>query len=154
MNHSLARTPASAVALVAHFAVPGVREMFLDEPQPCPAFPGLTFDGLAVAPDGRRHYLMVTIRPPAKPAVRAHLGPDPDTVAQHGLILVAALRSHRALPSDPGRDVALLSWLATCWLETAAELDDVTETSDEHSEAVVAPLPASAASRPIVAGAM
>lgn len=100
MTVTLALIPASAVPPVAHFAVPGAGEMFLDEPQSCPAFPGLTFDGLAVAPDGRRHYLMVTIRPPGKPAVRAHLGPDPDTVAQHGLILVAALRSHRILLSD------------------------------------------------------
>lgn len=125
--------PASVAAPVAHFAVPGVREMVMDEPQSCPAFPGLTFDGLAVAPDGRRHYLIVTIRPPGKPAIRAHLGPDPDTVAQHGLILVAALRTHRILPSDSGRDVGLLSWLATCWLETAAELDDLIGTKMTRS---------------------
>lgn len=153
MTPSLTRIPSSAVAPVVHFAVPGVREMFLDEPQPCPAFPGLTFDGLAVAPDGRRHYLIVTIRPPGKPEIRAHLGPDPDTVAEHGLILVAALRTHRSLPSDSGRDVALLSWLAACWLETAAELDDVTATSDEHPEPGVAALPASAAPRHTAAGA-
>lgn len=155
---TLALIPASAAVPVPHFAVPGVREMFMDEPQPCPAFPGLTFDGLtfdglAVAPDGRRHYLMVTIRPPGKPALRAHLGPDPDTVAQHGLTLVAALRTHRSLPNDPGRDVALLSWLATCWLETAAELDDATGTSDEHPEPDVASIPAAAAPRHTVAGA-
>jgi hypothetical protein len=127
--------------------------MFLEEPQPCPAFPGLTFDGLAVAPDGRRHYLMVTIRPPGKPEIRAHLGRDPDTVAHHGLILVAALRTHRTLPSDSVRDVTLLSWLATCWLETAAEFDDVTGTSDEHPEPVVASIPASSAPLHTVAGA-
>lgn len=153
MTGTVALVSASAAAPVAHFAVPGVREMFLDEPQPCPAFPGLTFDGLAVAPDGRRHYLMVTIRPPGKPALRAHLGPDPDTVAHHGLILVAALRTHRSLPSDSGRDVALLSWLAACWLETAAELDDATGTSDEHPEPVVGSLSASVAPRHTVGGA-
>lgn len=152
MTGALVGIPASAEVPVAHFAVPGVREIFLDDPEPCPAFPGITFDGLAVAPDGR-HYLMVTIRPPGKPEIRAHLGPDPDTVAQHGLILVAALRTHRTLPSDSGRDVALLSWLATCWIETAAELDDATGTSDEHPEPVVASIPASAAPRHTVDGA-
>lgn len=43
-----------------HFAVPGAREMLLEEPQACPAFPDLTFDGLALAPDGGRHYLVAT----------------------------------------------------------------------------------------------
>ena len=109
-----------------HFAVPAAREMLLDEPQTCPAFPGLTFDGLAVAPDGRRHYLVISIRPPRKPTVRMHLGPDPETIARHGLILVAALRTHGDHLAGLEVGAGVLAWLATCWTETAAELNHAT----------------------------
>lgn len=105
-----------------HFAVPGTRELLLDEPQACPAFPGLTFDGLAIVPDGQRHYLAVTIRPPNKPMLRVHLGPDPETIARHGLILVAALRSHGGDLAAPEVGASILAWLAVCWTEAAAEL--------------------------------
>lgn len=109
-----------------HFAVPGAREMLLDGPQPCPAYPGLTLEGLAVAPDGRRHFLVVRVQPPGKPAVRAHLGPDPETIARHGLILAAALRSHGRFLATPEVGAGLLAWLAACWTEAAHA---VTETA-------------------------
>lgn len=109
-----------------HFATSGSREMLLDEPQPCPAYSGLTFDALAV--DGRRHYLVLTIRPPVKPAVRLHLGPDPEAIAHNGLILVSALRTHGGDLADPELNAGILAWLAACWTEAAAELDQAVGT--------------------------
>lgn len=98
--------------------------MLFDEPQPCPAFPSLTLDGLAVAPDGRRHFLVLTVRPPTKPAFRVHVGPDPELVARRGLILVAALRTHGGRLAEPELGVAILAWLAVCWTEMAHEIDE------------------------------
>lgn len=118
-------SPERAVpADVTHFAVPGSQEMLLDEPQPCPAYPGLTLDGLAVAPDGQHHFLVVTVRPPTKPTIRLYLGPDPELIARHGLILVAALRTHGGHLAGVELGIGILTWLAACWTEAAAEIDD------------------------------
>ncbi|GAA1435838.1 hypothetical protein GCM10009616_33960 [Microlunatus lacustris] len=100
--------------------------MLLDEPQACPTFEGLTFDALAVSPTGQ-HYLVVSIRPPGKPMLRVHLGPDPDTIARHGMIVVAALRTHAGRYADPEFGVGILTWLALCWTEIATELDHATD---------------------------
>lgn len=117
-----ATTPAPRAGVV-HLAVAGAREMLLDEPQACPTFPGLLLDGLAVGPDGQ-HYLTLTVHPPNnKPTFRLYVGPDPDTIARRGLILVAALRSHGGDLATPETGIGVLAWLAACWTEAAAEID-------------------------------
>ena len=67
-----------------HFQVPA-KEMLFDEPQCCPLYGALTFDGLA-SDDRGRLYLVVRTA-----AARAYLGPDSPTVARRTHILVAAL---------------------------------------------------------------
>lgn len=115
--------------LPSRFAVPGLRVMWLDEAQECPAYPGVTFDGLAVAPDGQRHYLVLTVRPRMKPSFHLHVGPDQAAIARTGLFLVAALQTYGGDLADAGAGVVVLAWLATCWTETAAELDEATTRS-------------------------
>lgn len=109
--------------VITHLAVSGSREMLLDEPQSCPAYPGMTLDGLAVAPDGVQHFLVVTVRPPTKATFRMYIGPDPQRVARRGLIVVAGLRSHGGLLAEPALGISVLTWLAACWSEAATEID-------------------------------
>lgn len=93
-------------------------------PQPCPAHPDLTFDGLAVALDGEEHFLVVTVRPLGKSALQLHLGPNSEMIARRGLVLIAALRTHGGHLADPELGVGILTWLAACWVEAAAAVDD------------------------------
>ena len=88
----------------AHLAEPGARELLLDTPEACPAYPGLTLDGIAVTADGQRRYLVVT-------------------VARRGLIIAAAFRTY---PGDLGSletGAGILAWLAACWTEAEDEID-------------------------------
>lgn len=121
--------------LPCHLAVPGSRAMWLDEPQACPVYPGITLDGLAVAPDGQRHYLVLTVRPRSKPPFHLHVGPDQAALARTGLILVAALRTYGGDLTTPEAGVAILAWIAACWTETAAELDAAAGTAVDHDAA-------------------
>ena len=109
--------------LPSRLAVLGARVMWLDEAQPCPTYPGVTLDGLAVAPDGQRHYLVLTVRPRSKPPFLLHVGPDPDAVGRIGLIIAAALQTYGGDLADPIAGAAVLGWLAACWTEAASELD-------------------------------
>jgi hypothetical protein len=122
-----------AGALPCHLAVPGSRVMWLDEPQACPVYPGITLDGLAVAPDGQRHYLVLTVRPRSKPPFHLHIGPDQAALARTGLILVAALRTYGGDLSTAEAGVAVLAWISDCWTETAAELDATTSPASDGS---------------------
>lgn len=119
---------AVAGGLPSHLAVPGSRVMWLDEPQACPVYPGITLEGLAVAPDGQRHYLVLTVQPRSKPAFHLHVGPD-QALARTGLIVVATLRTYGGDLATPEAGVAVLAWMADCWTETAAELDAATSTA-------------------------
>ena len=126
-----------------HLAVPGARELLLDLPHPCPTYPGLTYDGLAVAgssanPADNQHFIVVTMRPPGKKApIRIHLGPDPAMVARRGLILVAALRTHGGTFDEPEFGAGVLTWLAMCWTETTAPFHRSTPSGAPVAAAVV-----------------
>lgn len=119
--------------LPCHLAVPGSRVMWLDEPQACPVYPGITLDGLAVALDGQRHYLVLTVRPRSKPPFHLHVGPDQPALARTGLILVAALRTYGGDLSTAEAGIAVLAWISACWTETAAELDAATSPASDGS---------------------
>ena len=97
--------------------------MWLDEAQPCPTYPGISLNGVAVAPDGQRHYLVLSVRPRSKPAFLLHVGPDPEALSRIGLILAAALQTYGGHLTDPAAGAALLTWLAACWTELGRELD-------------------------------
>lgn len=118
-----ARGGPSDTRLPTRLAVPGARVMWLDKVQPGPTYPGLTLDGLAVAPDGQRHYLVLTARLRSKPPFLLHIGPDPDAIGHFGLIIAAALQSYGGDLADPIAGAAVLAWLAACWTEAASELD-------------------------------
>lgn len=125
-----------AEALPCHLAVSGPRVMWLDEPQSCPVYPGISLAGLAVAPDGQRHYLVLTVRPRSKPPFHLHVGPDQAALARTGLILVAALRTCGDDLTTPEAGVAVLTWIADCWTETAAELDAAASTAGDNAPVV------------------
>lgn len=98
-----------------HFAVPA-REMLFDEPEVCPAYGGLTFDGIAVTAADEMHLILRV------PTARAYFGPDGETISRRGLILLAALRDS-ALPPRPADMPMLMLWLMTCWTTTLAEIE-------------------------------
>lgn len=114
--------------VITHFAPAGSRELLFDLAHRCPAYPGLTFDGLAVAGDSQtpsknEHHLIATLRPPGtKPPTRFYLGPDPAMVARRGLIIVAALQTHGYPYSEPDFGVGVLFWFAACWTEAIGEI--------------------------------
>lgn len=116
------RQPTPVRPARVHFADSEATEMRLERPEPCPAFPGLTLDGLAAAP-GSRHYLIVTLTRPDTPAVHAHLGPDPDTLVRNGFLLVAGLTAHGDLGGGLVDGAAILAWLADCWTAMVTEVD-------------------------------
>lgn len=127
----------AARSLPSHLAVPGSRVMWLDEPQACPVYPGITLEGLAVAPGGQRHYLVLTVRPRSKAPFHLHVGPDQAALARTGLIVVAALWTYGGDLATPEAGVAVLAWMADCWTETAAELNAATNTAGGHSAPLV-----------------
>ena len=95
-------------------------------------YPGITLDGLAVAPDGQRHYVVLTVRPRSKPPFHLHVGPDQAALARTGPILVAALRTYGGDLATAEAGVAVLAWISACWTETAAELDAATNPASEE----------------------
>lgn len=101
-------------------AVDGAQTMLFDQPEPCPALPGLVLDGVAVDPTGR-HHLAVTLRRDDQVVVRVHLGPDDAMIARRGLIIVTALRSRGDLDGTE-HSIAILAWLAACWATFHEEL--------------------------------
>lgn len=120
-------------AQVTHFRVQAT-EMLFDQPETCPAMPGLTWDGVAADPAGD-HYLIITLRQPTKPDVRAYFGPDPDTIARRALILIAGVRTHPDSP-DTTDQAATLTWLATAWTALHEELAHPTRaiTTTQHDD--------------------
>jgi hypothetical protein len=76
------KTPATQFKrVVTHFRVPG-REMLLDQPECCPSYGGLSFDGLAIDENDGVHLIVRTT------SARAYLGPD---------LPIVARRAHRAM---------------------------------------------------------
>ena len=114
MGPSTVSTTASAAPARAFFAAPAAVIMPLDEPVACPVLPTLTLQAIAAAP-GAQHYLVITLDRPNMPTVTAHLGPDEETLAHRGLLLVAGLRDHRDISADLTDGAAVLFWLADCW---------------------------------------
>lgn len=100
--------------LRTYLAVPA-REMLLDDPEVCPFFGALTFDGLAVTPTDDI-YLIVRTGP-----VRVYFGPDRYGVARAGSIMIAAMRTWQTPPRDEVLP-AIMLWLASCWQITQSEI--------------------------------
>lgn len=97
-----------------HFHV-DAREMLLDVPEKCPVAPGITFDGLAVTPEGQ-HHLIVTAR-----GQRAYVGPDVATVTRRAEILTQAL-SHGPAALDTDHATWVGWWVREMWEAVTDEL--------------------------------
>ncbi len=113
--------PAARTAMApvrVFFAEPGAVIMPLEPAQICPALPALGFRAIAAIPEGPRHYLVVDIDRSGLPLITAHLGPDAETIAHHGLILIAGLRTHGDISPDLVDGAAILTWPADCRLVT------------------------------------
>lgn len=104
------------------FAEPGAVIMPLEPAQICPTLPALSFRAIAAIPEGPRHYLVFDVDRPGLPLITAHLGPDEETIARHGLILIAGLRAHGDISPDLVDGAAILTWLADCWLVTLDQI--------------------------------
>lgn len=110
-----ARRDAGGAPPRTHFAVPA-REMLFDRPESCPAYGGLTFDGIAVTAADEIHLILRT------PFARAYFGPNSAAISRRGLILLAGLRDS-AMPPRPHEMPMLMLWLMTCWTATLAEIE-------------------------------
>lgn len=111
----------------AHFADPEAMIMPLDTPLSCPVLPNLRFRAIASTLDGE-HHLVIGMDRPDTPPVVFHLGPDRDTIARRGLILIAGLMSRGDLRKDADgliECLAVLDWLAACWIILHEELGKV-----------------------------
>lgn len=118
--------PDTTLSTRAHFADPEARIMALDVPAYCPVLPTLSFRAIAATPDGS-HHLVLSVDRPGCPPVVFHLGPDRDTIAWRGLIVIAGLRAHGDLTDDPDgltAGAAIMRWLADCWVILHEELGE------------------------------
>lgn len=122
--------------LRTHLAVPA-KEMLLDDPEVCPFFGALTFDGLAVTPTDDI-YLIVRTGP-----VRVYFGPDRYGVARGGSVMMAAMRTWQSPPS-PEAFPAIMLWLASCWQITQSEIS----SAEGDASAALDSLPAHMAEWP------
>lgn len=111
----------------AHFADPAATIMPLDAPVSCPVLPNLRFRAIASTLAGE-HHLVIGLDRPDTPPVVFHLGPDRDTIARRGLILITGLLSHGDLRNNADGLVeclTVLDWLAACWIILHEELGEV-----------------------------
>jgi len=91
---------------VTHFRVPA-REMLFDQPECCPIYGGLSFDGLAIDADEGVHLIVRTT------SARAYLGPELPDVARRAHILAVALLESGVI--DTERAGGVITWLGECW---------------------------------------
>lgn len=110
-----------------HFHVANAREMLWDEPEVCPFYGGLTFDGIAVEPDQLGDRLHLIIR---TSTARAYLGTSPETTLRRAAVLVAALR-HSPQPITGTQAVLIMQWLADCWTAADQTLTELTTARHE-----------------------
>ncbi len=109
--------PEATATTKAHFADPASTIMALDHPVSCPVLPHLRFRAIAATPAGE-HHLVISLDRPAGAPVVCHLGPDRETIARRGIIMIAGLKAHGDLPAGHDGTVeglAILYWLADCW---------------------------------------
>ena len=99
--------------VVTHFRVPG-REMLFDQPECCPSYGGLSFDGLAIDENDGVHLIVRTT------SARAYLGPDLPVVARRAHILAVALVDAGSI--DTERAGSVIAWLGECWTAAANEI--------------------------------
>lgn len=116
--------PEAAATTKSHFADPASTIMALDDPVACPVLPRLRFRAVAATPAGEHHLVISLDRPSCAPVV-FHLGPDRETIARRGLIMIAGLKAHGDLPAGTDgmvEGLAILYWLADCWTILHEEL--------------------------------
>src|SRR6476619_5306344 len=99
--------------VVTHFRVPG-REMLFDQPECCPSYVGLSFDGLAIDEHDGVHLIVRTN------SARAYLGPDLPVVARRAHILAVALVDAGSIETE--RAGSVIAWLGECWTAAANEI--------------------------------
>lgn len=98
---------------VTHFEVPG-REMLFDQPECCPIYGGLSFDGLAIDTEQGVHLIVRTT------SARAYLGPELPVVARRAHILAVALVDSGVIDAD--RAGGVITWLGECWTAANSEV--------------------------------
>jgi hypothetical protein len=96
-----------------HFRVPA-REMLLDQPECCPIYGGLSFDGLAIDEKEGVHLIVRTT------SARAYLGPDLTVVTRRAHILAVALVDAGVI--DTERAGGVITWLGECWTAATNEI--------------------------------
>ena len=104
-------TPSERV--VTHFRVPG-REMLFDQPECCPSYGGLSFDGLAIDAEEGVHLIVRTT------SARAYLGHELPVVARRAHILAVALVDSGVIDAD--RAGGVITWLGECWTAATNEI--------------------------------
>lgn len=103
---------------VTHFRVPA-REMLFDQPECCPIYGGLTFDGLAIDTEEGVHLIVRTT------SARTYLGPDLPVVARHAHILAVALVDSGVINTE--RAGGVIMWLGECWTAATDEIAQAAE---------------------------
>ena len=98
---------------VTHFRVTA-REMLFDQPECCPIYGGLSFDGLAIDENDGVHLIVRTT------SARAYLGPELPVVARRAHILAVALVDSGVIDTD--RAGGVITWLGECWTATNSEI--------------------------------
>ena len=99
--------------VVTHFRVSG-REMLFDQPECCPSYGGLSFDGLAIDENDGVHLIVRTN------SARAYLGPDLPVVARRAHILAVALVDAGSIETE--RAGSVIAWQGECWTAAANEI--------------------------------
>ena len=108
---------------VTHFRVTA-REMLFDQPECCPIYGGLSFDGLAIDENEGLHLIVRTT------SARAYLGPELPVVARRAHILAVALVDSGVIDTD--RAGGVITWLGECWTAATSEIAQAAGLTTEH----------------------
>ena len=108
---------------VTHFRVTA-REMLFDQPECCPIYGGLSFDGLAIDENDGVHLIVRTT------SARAYLGPELPVVARRAHILAEALVDSGVIDTD--RAGGVITWLGECWTAATSEIAQAAGLITEH----------------------
>jgi hypothetical protein len=107
---------------VTHFRVTA-REMLFDQPECCPIYGGLSFDGLAIDDDGVHLIVRTT-------SARAYLGHELPVVAKRAYILAVALVDAGVIDTDQAGGV--IRWLGECWTAVTSEIAQAAGLTTGH----------------------
>jgi hypothetical protein len=88
--------------------------MLFDQPECCPIYGGLSFDGLAIDDNDGVHLVVRTT------SARAYLGPELPEVARRAHILAVALVDSGVIDTD--RAGGVITWLGECWTAATSEI--------------------------------